>query len=117
MLVRGVRVAAAADPAAPVPPNAFIRIAPDDTVTILVPHSEMGQGVLTSLPMLVAEELECDWRKVKALHAPNAPAYVHTGFGIQMTGGSTSVANRWVQLRTVGAQARTMPTSAALVAE
>ncbi len=110
---RGVRVAFGADPAAPVSPDAFIRIAPDDTVTILVPHSEMGQGVMTSLPMLVAEELECDWRKVKAVHAPNGPAYGHTAFGLQMTGGSTSVANRWVQLRTVGAQARTMLVEAA----
>ncbi|HEY8370747.1 MAG TPA: xanthine dehydrogenase family protein molybdopterin-binding subunit, partial [Thermodesulfobacteriota bacterium] len=110
----GVRAAAAAEPAkGPVPPNAFIRIAPDDTVTIFVPHSEMGQGIMTALPMLVAEELACDWRKVRARHAPNGADYVHTRFGMQMTGGSTSVADRWVQLRTVGAQARTMLVQAA----
>ena len=53
-------------------PNAFLRIGEDDTVTVLVEHSEMGQGIWTSLPMLVAEELDCDWTKVRVEHAPAA---------------------------------------------
>ncbi|MEO6407661.1 MAG: xanthine dehydrogenase family protein molybdopterin-binding subunit [Burkholderiaceae bacterium] len=106
--------AAPAAPAKPVyPPNAFIRIAPDNSVTIVVSKLEFGQGVLTSLPMLVAEELECDWTKVKSEHAPVADVYNHPSFGIQMTGGSQSVASSWEQLRTVGAQARTMLVQAA----
>jgi len=95
------------------PPNAFIRIGTDNSVTILVSKLEFGQGVFTSIPMLIAEELECDWTKVKAEHAPVAPVYNNPAFGIQMTGGSMSVATSWDQLRTVGAQARTMLVQAA----
>ncbi len=95
------------------PPNAFLRIGTDDSVTVQVKHLEFGQGVMTSLPMLVAEELECDWSKVRAELAPAAPVYVHTMFGIQITGGSSSVVNSWDQLRTVGAMGRTMLISAA----
>jgi isoquinoline 1-oxidoreductase beta subunit len=94
-------------------PNAFIRIAPDDTVTILLKHVEMGQGVSTSLPMAVAEELECDWRRVRFEHAPADMAYAHTAFGIQMTGGSTSTWESFDQLRTAGAMARQMLIAAA----
>jgi isoquinoline 1-oxidoreductase subunit beta len=94
-------------------PNAFLRIARDGTVTVQVKHLEFGQGVMTSLPMLVAEELRCDFTKVRAELAPAAPIYVHTVFPVQMTGGSTSVSNSWEQLRTVGAMARTMLVTAA----
>ena len=76
-------------PALP-PPNAFLRIAPDETVTVLLAHSEMGQGTWTALPIVLAEELECDWSKIRVEHAPAAPVYAHTAFGIQMTGGSSS---------------------------
>ena len=62
------------------PPNAFIRIAPDNTVTTLVNKSKMGQGVYTALPMLVAEELECNWRKLRVESAPVAPVYHHTAW-------------------------------------
>ncbi len=96
-----------------VQPNAFIRIAPDDTVTILLKHSEMGQGVSTSMPMVVAEELECDWKNVRSEHAPADMAYAHTVFGIQMTGGSTSTWESFDQLRTAGAAAREMLVAAA----
>ena len=103
------RRAFAAEPAAgakaPVSPNAFIRIAPDDSVTILLKHSEMGQGVWTSLPMVVAEELGCDWNRVRVEHAPAAREYAHTAFGMQMTGGSTSTWESFDQLRTAGAMA------------
>ncbi len=95
------------------PPNAFLNIGKDHSVPVMVKHLECGQGVLTSLPMLVAEELGCEWSKVRSELAPAAPVYAHTAFGMQMTGGSTSVANSWDQLRTVGAQARTMLVQAA----
>jgi isoquinoline 1-oxidoreductase subunit beta len=94
-------------------PNAFIRIAPDDNVTIIVGKSEMGQGVYTSLPMLVAEELEADWSKIKVESAPVDAAYNHPDFGIQMTGGSTSTASEWERLRKAGATARVMLIAAA----
>jgi isoquinoline 1-oxidoreductase beta subunit len=100
-------------PKTPVPPNAFLRIGKDGSVTVIVKHLEFGQGVTTSLPMLVAEELECDWGKVRAELAPAGPEYAHTLFGMQMTGGSSSVSNSYDQLRTVGAQARTMLMQAA----
>jgi isoquinoline 1-oxidoreductase beta subunit len=98
---------------APVNPNAFLKIGKDGTCTVLVKHLEFGQGVMTSLPMIVAEELECDWSKVRSQLAPAAPEFAHTAFGMQMTGGSSSVWNSFDQLRTVGAQARTMLIQAA----
>lgn len=102
--------AAAAEPFAP---NAFIRIATDDTVTVIVNKSEMGQGVYTSLPMLVAEELEADWSKIRYESAPVGQEYAHPGFGIQMTGGSTSTASEWERFRKAGAMARLMLIAAA----
>lgn len=93
--------------------NAFIRISSDETITIIVNHSEMGQGVYTSLPMLVAEELECDWSKIVVEASPVDPAYNHTQWGIQGTGGSTSVSSEWERLRKVGASAREMLIAAA----
>jgi len=94
-------------------PNAFLRIGKDGTCTVVVKHLEFGQGVTTSLAMLVAEELECDWSRVRAELAPAGPEYAHTVFGMQMTGGSSSVTNSYDQLRTVGAQARAMLMQAA----
>src|SRR5260221_1988090 len=108
------RLALAQAPTPPaVPPNAFLRNAKDGSVTVIVKHLEFGQGVTTSLPMILCEELECDWSKVRYELAPAAPEYAHTVFGMQMTGGSSSVSNSWEQLRTVGAQARTMLMQAA----
>jgi isoquinoline 1-oxidoreductase subunit beta len=98
----------------PLPPaNAFLRIGADDSVTVLLAHSEMGQGIWTTLPLLVAEELGCDWSKVRVEHAPAAPAYVHTAFGMQMTGGSSSTWSEFERYRTVGATARTLLVQAA----
>jgi len=94
-------------------PNAFVRIGADDTVTVFLKHSEMGQGIATSLPMAVAEELECDWSRVRCEHAPAHQDYAHTVFGIQMTGGSTSTWESFDQLRLAGAAAREMLISAA----
>src|SRR3954463_109220 len=85
---RGPRAVAAAAP--PPPANAFLRIGADDSVTVLIAHSEMGQGIWTGLAMLIAEELECDWSKVRCEHAPAAPVYAHPAFGMQMTGGSST---------------------------
>ena len=112
----GMRRAFAQDAAkpAPIPPNAFVHIAPDNTVTILLKHSEMGQGVWTSLPMALAEELDCDWANVRAEPAPAAPAYAHTAFGMQMTGGSTSTWESFDQLRQAGAMARALLVTAAM---
>ncbi len=104
----GRAYAAEAQPKPVYPPNAFIRIAPDDSITIIVNKSEMGQGVYTSLPMLIAEELEADWSRIRVESAPVADVYNHTGFGIQLTGGSTSVASSWEQMRRVGASGRVL---------
>jgi isoquinoline 1-oxidoreductase beta subunit len=90
-----------------------VRVAPDETVTVLLAHSEMGQGIWTTLAMLVAEELECDWSKVRVEHAPAAPQYAHTAFGMQMTGGSTTTWSEFDRYRTVGAMAREMLVRAA----
>jgi isoquinoline 1-oxidoreductase beta subunit len=101
-------------PAKPLPdPNAFLRIAPDGTVTVVLAHVEMGQGVWTGLVMLLAEELDLDWSKLHVEHAPAAAAYAHTGFGIQITGGSTSIASEFDRYRQVGALARTLLIQAA----
>ncbi len=94
-------------------PNAFIRIGTDDSVTVIANHSEMGQGVYTALPMLVAEELDADWSKVRVEAAPVDPAYNHVSFGIQMVGGSTSTWTEWERLRKAGATARAMLIAAA----
>lgn len=108
--------AAAAKPAqGPFAPNAFLRIGTDESITVLVPKSEMGQGVLTSMPMLIAEELGADWKTIKAQHAPagRKREYVLDGEFAQLTGGSTSVRGAWKQFRLAGAQAREMLIAAA----
>ncbi|MBI5781247.1 MAG: xanthine dehydrogenase family protein molybdopterin-binding subunit [Rhodocyclales bacterium] len=104
---------AAAGSAKVYPPNAFIRIAADDSVTLIVNKSEMGQGVYTSLPMLINEELDAPWERIRVEAAPVAAVYNHTQYGIQLTGGSTSVASSWEQLRRVGASARMLLVQAA----
>ena len=93
--------------------NAWVRISPDDRVTVIVSKSEMGQGVATSMPMLLAEELECDWKKVRFEFAPAAQVYFDPFFHMQGTGGSTSVRSGWVPLRQAGATAREMLIAAA----
>src|SRR5262249_44927116 len=93
--------------------NAWVRIASDNTITILVDRSEMGQGVVMALPMLVAEELEVDLHKVKVDFAPPGEMYINAMLGGQITGGSTSVRDGWDKLRTAGAKARVMLTEAA----
>jgi isoquinoline 1-oxidoreductase subunit beta len=113
----GGRLAAAQEEAKPgakvYPPAAFIRIGEDEKVTIVVGKLEFGQGVLTSMPMLIAEELDCDWNKVRSEHAPADPVYGHPGFGLQFTGGSMSISSSYQQMRTIGAAARQMLMAAA----
>lgn len=112
--VAGRAAAAAGNGAAtPFAPNAFLRIANDDSVTVLISHSEMGQGIWTALPMLIAEELDADWSKIRVEHAPAAPGYAHTVFGMQMTGGSSSTWSEFDRYRQAGAAARAMLMQAA----
>jgi isoquinoline 1-oxidoreductase beta subunit len=94
-------------------PTAFVRIDTDGTVTVMVNRLDFGQGVITSLPMLVAEEMDADWSKVRGELAPAGDAYKDPGFGIQMTGGSGSVRSSWQQYRLLGARTRAMLMSAA----
>ena len=93
--------------------NAWVRIGSDNRVTILSARSEMGQGVYTTLPTLVAEELEVDLGKIKVEIAPPGEVYINAMLGGQLTGGSTSVAEAYDKLRIAGAQARTMLVQAA----
>jgi len=107
--------AVGADPANAFSPNAFIRIAPDNTVTVIVKHVEMGQGTYTGLPTLVAEELDADWAQIRAEGAPaDAKRYNNLSWGeVQGTGGSSALANSYEQLRRAGATARAMLVAAA----
>jgi len=95
-------------------PNAFVRIGTDDSLTVLVKHIEFGQGPFTGLATLVAEELDADWSKVRAEHAPaDANLYKNFLLGSQGTGGSTAMANSYEQMRKAGAAARAMLVEAA----
>ena len=95
-------------------PNAFVRIAPDDTVTVIVKHIEFGQGPYTGLSTLVAEELDADWSQMRAESAPaDVTRYANSLFGVQGTGGSTAIANSYEQMRRAGATARAMLVAAA----
>jgi isoquinoline 1-oxidoreductase beta subunit len=104
---------AAASTATPVVLNAFIQVTPDDKVTILINKSEMGQGVETSLAMLAAEELECDWKRINTVFAPADKVYYDPAFGMQGTGGSQSIHSAWEPMRKAGATARVMLVGAA----
>ena len=90
-------------------PNAWITVRPDNIVTIAVDESEMGQGVWTALPMIIAEEMELDWSKIQVIQAP----VDKDRFGNQGTGGSASVRASWKKLRKAGAVAKEMLIEAA----
>ncbi|OYT88302.1 MAG: isoquinoline 1-oxidoreductase [Burkholderiales bacterium PBB6] len=94
-------------------PNAFLRITPDDRITVVCGSAEMGQGVLTAIPMLVAEELDADWRMVGVEQSPADAAFNNPMFGMQATGGSTTVRAFWLPMRQAGAAAREMLVAAA----
>src|SRR5437868_12262693 len=89
-------------------PNAYLKITPDNKVTVVVARSEMGQGVRTSLPMILAEELEADWKQITIEQAGASTLY-----GDQTTGGSASVRSTWDPMRKAGAAAREMLITAA----
>ena len=89
-------------------PSAYLHIAPDDTITFEIVKGEMGQGTVTSLSMLLAEELDCDWEKIRTQFAPVDPVY-----GNQGVYGSSSIRSTWMPMRTVGATARAMLLEAA----
>lgn len=103
----------AAQVTTPFQPNAWLRISTDDTVTLVVDRSEMGQGVMTALPALLAEELDVSWERVRVEPAGAGAEYYNPMFASQATGGSTSVAAAWKPLREAGAKARAMLVSAA----
>ena len=110
------RFEALAAPVAMVPPaslNAWMLISTTDVVTIMIDKSEMGQGILTALCMIAAEELDCDWKKIHTEFAPAAKEYFNPAFGMQGTGGSSSVRSSWDPMRKAGAAARDMLLQAA----
>ncbi len=94
-------------------PNAWVRVAPDNTVTITINKSEMGQGIATGLTTIVADELDADMRLVRTEVALADARYVDPAYGTMVTGGSTSVSHMWVPLRTAAATARAMLVAAA----
>ncbi|MGD0234785.1 MAG: xanthine dehydrogenase family protein molybdopterin-binding subunit [Syntrophorhabdales bacterium] len=94
-------------------PNAFFELTPDNTVTVIIPSSEMGQGIRTALSMIVADELEADWSQIRVKQAPFADAYKNPTFGAQTTNGSNSVRGFYAPLRKAGAAGRMMLVTAA----
>jgi isoquinoline 1-oxidoreductase beta subunit len=94
-------------------PSAFVQIAPSGEVTVAINRLEFGQGVQTALPMVLAEELDADWRLVRARHGNNDPAYADPLWGLHITGGSTALKNSFTQYRELGARARAMLVAAA----
>jgi isoquinoline 1-oxidoreductase beta subunit len=119
-LVLGIRYASQREAAAgagatgrTLAPNAFVRVAPDDTITVVIGKAEMGQGVYTGLAMALAEELDVDPRRVVVELAGTDPAFNVPGMPIQITGGSMSTSTTYTQLREAGARARAMLLAAA----
>src|SRR5438094_1897328 len=112
--VPGLRETSTAEAAGALEPNIWVKIGADDTVTIMLSQLEMGQGVMTSMPMLVAEELDADFNKIKTEWVPADPKYGNPNFGgAQLTAGSNSVRGMWKILRESGGTARAMLITAA----
>lgn len=109
----GILARTPSGPANPFAPNAYLQILPDNTITIILTHVEMGQGIWTTLPMLIAEELDADWKNIKVVHGPAGKDYNHAVFGIQITGGSSSTWSEFDRYRQAGATARILLTQAA----
>jgi isoquinoline 1-oxidoreductase subunit beta len=87
-------------------PNAYLRIAPDNSITVVLAHAEMGQGIWTTLPMLIADELDAAWKDIRVEHSPVGKDWNHTVFGIQITGGSSTTWSEFDRYRMAGATAR-----------
>ncbi len=95
--------------AAALKPNPFLVISSDNTVTVIIKHLDKGQGAATGLATLVAEELDADWAQIRTGFAPSDPVkYANSAFGVQGVGGSTGLANSYLQYREAGAAARAM---------
>jgi aerobic-type carbon monoxide dehydrogenase small subunit (CoxS/CutS family) len=94
-------------------PSAFVRIDKDGTTTVTINRLDFGQGVQTGLPMVLAEELDADWSKVRSVHGDANPAYADPAFGMHLTGGSNSIKNSYTQYRELGARTRAMLVAAA----
>ena len=94
-------------------PHAFVEIATDDTVTVWLGQTNLGQGTHTGIPMIVAEELDADWQKIQAKMALAGEAFKNPNWGAQVTGGSSSIRHRWDMIRKAGAAARQMLIEAA----
>ena len=112
----GIRLLSAADLAeagVSFKPSVWLEVRPDETVVVTVSKSEMGQGIYTSLPMIVADELDADWKRVELAVAPAADAYKDPVWGSQSTGGSSSIRHMYGPLRKAGAAAREMLAAAA----
>jgi isoquinoline 1-oxidoreductase beta subunit len=112
--VKGMQAKTGGASSAPFTPNAFVQIGEDGLVTVLSKHSEIGQGAYTGMATLVAEELDADWAQMRVVAAPvDVKLYHNLAFGYQGTGGSSSVANAYQQMRSMGAMARAMLVQAA----
>lgn len=113
--MRGGMMAQAQGAPAPqlLPPNAYVHIGEDDLVTVMIRNIEFGQGPMTGLTTLVAEELDADWSQMRAESAPANPVYANPLFGMQGTGGSTALPSGYIQMRQVGAMMRQMLVAAA----
>ncbi|MES2715936.1 MAG: xanthine dehydrogenase family protein molybdopterin-binding subunit [Pseudomonadota bacterium] len=94
-------------------PSAFVQIDKAGLVTVTINRLDFGQGVQTALPMILAEELDADWSKVRSVHGSSDPAYVDPVFGMHLTGGSGSIAHSYTQYRELGARTRAMLVAAA----
>jgi isoquinoline 1-oxidoreductase beta subunit len=99
--------------AEPIVLNAWIHVSPEDLVTVLIDKSEMGQSILTGLAMIAADELDCDWTKIRTEFAPADKVYTNPRFGVQGTGGSSGTPTSWNPLRKASATARSMLLEAA----
>src|SRR5438034_831963 len=112
--VPGLRETSTAEAAGALEPNVWVKIGADDTVTIMLSQLEIGQAVMTSMPMRLAEELDVDWNKIKTEWVPADPKYGNPNFGgAQLTAGSNSVRGMWRILRQAGGSARAMLVTAA----
>lgn len=94
-------------------PNAFLTIRPDNSVEIILAHVEMGQGIWTTLPMLIADELDCNWEDITVTHSPASPLYNNAEFPVQITGGSSTTRTEFDRYRKAGATARILLVQAA----